>query len=518
VVPGPLNLAASPQPNAGPDVRLAELTAALSLATDLGMGQPMEQGLRTCLVALGLGRWLDLTEAQLSELYYVSLLRFLGCTADSFELAQHIGGDDRFYRAGIAPVLGAPTREFTPVALRHVRTKRIPAFLGSGATAFREEVLAETELAESLALRLGLSKAVRDSINQTSEAWNGRGLPGKAAEDQIALSARIAIIARDAEVLHRTGGIDNALDTIARRRRAGVYDPNLVDLFGKVGKELLTELAATELPWDAALAAEPEPRGWLYENRLDAVLEVFADFVDMKTPHLLGHSRQVADLAARAERGSYVTIRRAGLVHDLGRVAVPNGTWDKAAALTGSELEQVRLHAFYSESIVARGSGLSSTAEPVGRHHERLDGAGYHRGLHGGDLSWNARLLAVADAYQAMTSDRPWRLALSKNEAASQLAKAVDVDQLDPDAVEAVVAAGREPRVVAGRDWPNGLSDYEVEVLRLVCRGDSSKVIAKALDVSSRTAERDKHRIYDKLGVSTRAGAALFALQHELLQ
>ena len=199
-------------------------------------------------------------------------------------------------------------------------------------------------------------------------------------------------------------------------------------------------------------------------------------------------------------------------------MAVPNGTWDKAASLTGSELEQVRLHAFYSESIVSRCSALRSLAEPVGRHHERLDGAGYHRGLHGGDLSWNSRLLAVADAYQAMTSDRPWRPALSKDEAASQLAKAVQVDQLDRDAVDAVLAAAGAPRVVAGRNWPNGLSDYEVEVLRLVCRGQSAKEIAKALDVSARTADRDVHGVYDKLGVSTRAGAAVFALQHDLLQ
>lgn len=501
-----------------PDVRLAELTAALSLATDLAMGQPMEQGLRTCLLAVGLGRRLNLSDAQLSEIYYVTLLRFLGCTADSFELARHIGGDDRFYRAGIAPVLGAATKEFIPVALWHVRPQRIPAYFGSGAAPFRQGMLAQSELAENLASRLGLSKAVRDAINQTSEAWNGRGIPGKAAGDQIALSARIAFIARDAEVLHRTGGLQYALGTIARRRGAGVYDPDLVDLLIKVGHELLVEVASTTLPWDETLGSEPEPRSWLYGNRLDGLLEVFADFVDMKTPHLLGHSRQVAALAARAEHGAYVSIRRAGLVHDLGRVAVPNGTWDKAASLTGGELEQVRLHAFYSESIISRCSALRSLAEPVGRHHERLDGSGYHRGLHVGDLSWNSRLLGVADVYQAMTSDRPWRPALSKDEAAAQLAKAVTVDQLDRDAVDAVLSTAWEPRVVAGREWPNGLSDYEVEVLRLVTRGHSSKEVGQALGVSGRSAERDAHRVYDKLGVSTRAGAAVFALQHDLLQ
>src|SRR5438128_3289030 len=341
-------------------LRLAELIAAISLATDLGMGQPLEQALRTCLLAVGLGRRLGLSDEQLSEVYYVVLLRFLGCTADAFELARHVGGDDRFYRAGLASVLGAPARDFMPVALRHVRPRRIPAFLANGTGPFRQGILAHCELAENLAGRLGLSEAIRRSMSQTFEFWNGRGLPGNAAGDQTALSARIAFIARDAEVLHRSGGVEYALDTISRRRRAGTYDPSLVDLLIKSGAELLGELAATSSPWDSALAAEPEPRPWIPDGRLDQVLEVFADFVDMKAPHLLGHSRGVAALATQAVGSDRLAVRRAGLVHDLGRVAVPNGTLDKAASLTCVEREQVRLHAYYSERIVSRCSALSA--------------------------------------------------------------------------------------------------------------------------------------------------------------
>jgi HD-GYP domain-containing protein (c-di-GMP phosphodiesterase class II) len=498
-------------------LRLAELIAAISLATDLGMGQPMEQALRTCLLAIGLGRRLGLSEGQLSEVYYVVLLRFLGCTADAFELARHVGGDDRFYRAGLAPVLGAPAREFMPVALRHVRPLRIPGFLASGVGPFRQGILAHCELAENLAGRLGLSETIRHAMSQTFEYWNGRGLPGKAAGDQIALSARIAFIARDAEVLHRMSGIEGALDTISRRRRAGTYDPRLVDLLLESGAEVLGELAATPSPWDVALAAEPEPWPWIPEGRLDHVLEVFADFVDMKAPHLLGHSRQVAALATNAVGTDRLAVRRAGLVHDLGRVAVPNGTWDKAASLTGGEREQVRLHAYYSERIVSRCQALSSLAGPVGRHHERLDGSGYHRGCRAPDLSRSARVLAVADAYQAMTSDRPWRPALSRDAAASELTKAVSAGELDRQAVDAVLGAAGQPRVDARVKWPAELSDREVEVLRLICHGQSKKEVGQALGISPSTADHHVRHIYEKIGVSTRAGAAVFALQHDLL-
>lgn len=175
--------------------RLAELIAAISLATDLGMGQPMEQALRTCLLAMGLGRQLDLAAAELSEVYYVALLRFIGCTADSSELSHRVGGDERRYRAGLAPVLGASPREFMPTVLRYVRPRQIPGFIAGGVSPIRQGLLAHCELAENLAQRLSLNDGIRRSLAQTFELWNGHGLPHGLAGEQIALSARIAFIA-----------------------------------------------------------------------------------------------------------------------------------------------------------------------------------------------------------------------------------------------------------------------------------------------------------------------------------
>jgi HD-GYP domain-containing protein (c-di-GMP phosphodiesterase class II) len=177
----------------------------------------------------------------------------------------------------------------------------------------------------------------------------------------------------------------------------------------------------------------------------------------------------------------------------------------------------VRLHAYYSERIVSRCQALSSLAEPVGRHHERLDGSGYHRGCRAPDLSRSARVLAVADAYQAMTSDRPWRPALSREVAASELTKAVSAGELDRQAVDAVLGAAGQPRVDARVKWPAELSDREVEVLRLICHGQSKKEVGQALGISPSTADHHVRHIYEKIGVSTRAGAAVFALQHDLL-
>lgn len=498
--------------------RLAELIAAISLATDLGMGQPMEQALRTCLLAMGLGRQLDLAAAELSEVYYVALLRFIGCTADSSELSHRVGGDERRYRAGLAPVLGASPREFMPTVLRYVRPRQIPGFIAGGVSPIRQGLLAHCELAENLAQRLSLNDGIRRSLAQTFELWNGHGLPHGLAGEQIALSARIAFIARDLEVLSRTSDADAAIKTIAGRQKARTYDPELSHLVAACGGELLQDLAQTASPWDAVLAAEPEPWPWIPDAKLDTVLEVFADFIDMKAPFMLGHSRQVAALAIRAGANDQQSLKRAALVHDLGRIAVPNGTWEKPAALSEGEREQVRLHAYYSERILLRCQALSSLADSAGHHHENLDGSGYHRGCRAPEISRNARLLSVADAFQAMTSDRPWRPAHSKDEAAALLNQDVSAGRRDREAVDAVLTAAGAGRVTARREWPAELSDREVEVLRLICRGHSKKEVGRALGISPNTADHHVRHIYDKLGVSTRAGAAVFALQHDLLQ
>jgi HD-GYP domain-containing protein (c-di-GMP phosphodiesterase class II)/DNA-binding CsgD family transcriptional regulator len=257
---------------------------------------------------------------------------------------------------------------------------------------------------------------------------------------------------------------------------------------------------------------------------MDEVARVFADMVDLKTPFLHGHSSGVAALAEVAARmvgfdvEAVATMRRAGLLHDLGRVGVPNGIWEKTGPLSAGEWEQVRLHAYHSERILSRSAALAPVATVAGMHHERLDGSGYHRGISAASLPAPARMLAAADAYHAMTEERAHRPALNRSEAATTLQDEAAAGKLDREAVAAVLeAAGHPPgriRVV----WPADLTGREVEVLRLLARGRSNKEIAERLVISNHTVHHHVLHIYNKINVSTRAGAALFAMQHGLLE
>jgi HD-GYP domain-containing protein (c-di-GMP phosphodiesterase class II) len=505
-------------------LRLAELAAALSLATDLGMGQPLEQAVRTCLVAVELGTRTGLSGAELSQVYYVALLRFLGCTADAHETARMTGGDEIAFRAAVAPVLGGPPRQFATRVLPTVgrghrplgRAALVAGMMTAGKRRLREGLRAHCEVAESLAARLDLPMAVRAGLAAAFEQWNGTGLPDGLAGEAIPLPARIVFLARDVEVLHRAGGTDAVRAAVAARRGTA-YDPGLADEVLRRPDPLLAPLAATS-PWDEALAREPGPHLTVADEDLDGVLAVFADYVDLKSPYTAGHSRGVAALAAAAAPPAEAsTRRRAGLVHDLGRGAVPNGIWDKPGPLTDGEWERVRLHAYYTERILGRVPALQPLARLAGLHHERVDGSGYHRGCAGTELPPAARILAAADAYQAMTQPRPYRPALAAEEAGRELESMSRSGHLDADAVHAVLAAAGHRPAPSRTARPAGLTDREVEVLRLICRGGTKNQVAAVLSISPRTVDHHVRHIYQKAGVRTRAGATLFALQHNLL-
>jgi len=272
------------------------------------------------------------------------------------------------------------------------------------------------------------------------------------------------------------------------------------------------------------MAAEPEPHLTVGANELDHVLRVFADFVDLKSPFTLGHSSQVAEYADAAARTLGLAadearnVARAALVHDLGKIGVPNGIWDKQARLTSSEWERVRLHPYLTERVLSYSESLRFLAPIAGAHHERLDGSGYHRGSAGPSLGMAARILAAADAYQAMGQERPYRPKLDDETRARELASAATDGNLDRAAVQAVLSVAGQRAVWTGRpSWPAGLTDREVEVLRLISRGASKNQVAKELTISVKTAGRHVENLYAKIDVSSRAAAALFAMENGLL-
>lgn len=509
-------------------LRLAEVIAALSLATDLGMGQPLEHALRTCLLAVRLGGGMGLSERALSELYYIALLRRIGCTSDSFELGMLFGDDLAAHTRLFALDFGRPLDVLADM-LRYAgagqppwdRARLMVATLAAGRRVPEALFRASCEVARSLAEHLGFGPPVQAALGQTFERWDGRGFPHRLRGEEIALPVRIIQVAEDAEVFHRLGGVD-AVVAMARQRAGAGHDPAIAARLGLEAGRLFQDLEAGSA-WETALAAEPRPHQVLSSARLDAALQAIAWFADLKSPFTTGHSPRVAELAARAAdhaglpRADALRLRRAGLVHDLGRAGVPNRIWDKRGPLTASEWELVRLHPYYTERALSRPGALAQLGVLAGLHHERLDGSGYYRGVPASMLAPAARILAVADVYSAMTEPRPHRPARAPEVAARELREEVRRGRLDGAAVDAVLQAAGH-RVRRQRTWPAGLSAREVEVLRLVARGLSNHEIARRLVIAEPTVAHHVQHVYTKIGVSTRAAATLFAMRHALLE
>jgi HD-GYP domain-containing protein (c-di-GMP phosphodiesterase class II) len=291
--------------------------------------------------------------------------------------------------------------------------------------------------------------------------------------------------------------------------------------------EHATELVGEAQGGDArtlVLEHEPEPVVERPVGELPGIAAAFGDVADLKVPALHGHSAGVAALAREAAERLRVDSRTtaaldvAALLHDVGRLAVSNVIWEKPGALTSAEREQVRLHPYHSERILAGSDALEPAARIAGLHHERLDASGYHRGCSAREQPVAARILAAADAFQAMTQPRPHRAALTPDAAEEELRRDARAGRLDPDCVAAVLEAAGRTRPARRRDLrPGGLSEREIEVVRLVAEGCSNPEIARRLVISRRTAEHHVQHVYAKIGVASRAAVALFALEHGLL-
>jgi HD-GYP domain-containing protein (c-di-GMP phosphodiesterase class II) len=399
-------------------LRLAELIAALSLATDLGLGLPQEHVLRQCRIALALADRVEVDDAERAAVYYTAMLAWVGCTADSHELAAHFG-DEIAFRAAAHEVdlAGLPMIGFmlgrVGTGQPPLRRARMAAELvASRGRAAAEAMTAHCQVASQVARRLGLGPEVQEPLVHVFARWDGKGIPRGAGGEELPLAISLVQIAAIAEVHHRSGGVDAAV-AVARERAGGQFDPRLVEAFADCAQELLGGLAE-ESSWDAVIAAEPGLVKPLVGEQLETALETLADFGDLKSPWFTGHSRGVARLAAAAgqEGGlpdeAVTELRRAALVHDLGRTGVPNTIWDKPGPLTDAEWERVRLHPYYAERMLARPEALARLGAIAACHHERLDGSGYHRGASGAEPTLSARVFTAADAYHAMTEPRAW--------------------------------------------------------------------------------------------------------------
>jgi HD-GYP domain-containing protein (c-di-GMP phosphodiesterase class II) len=495
--------------------------ATLSLATDLGRGEPMEHCLRQTVIALRICDRIGMGERDRVATYYTGLLANVYCHADAHEQAEWFGDDIAVkhgaYEAGVFEFLrmiGAGEK-----GLR--RARKVAGFPGQGVALVKSMYETHTQLASGFASRIGLDEITCRALRETYEQWDGRGGPRKLRGEGVSLPARIVQLADLTEVAYRRHGLDAAREYV-RKRRGKQFDPTLADLFLGEADELVADIDAASSRWQEVIDAEPSLERVVAGADLDATLEAMADLVDLKSPQLSGHSRGVANLAAEAARVSgladdeLTALRRAGFLHDLGRLGVSNAIWDKPAPLTPAETERARLHPYLTDRMLAGVPALARSRELAANHHERLDGSGYPRGIGATQLTAADRLLAAADVYHAMTEPRVYRAARSESEAADELRAEARAGRLDGDSVSAVLKAAGH-RVSARREWPAGLTSREVEVLGLLARGYSNKQIAQRLVITPKTVSNHLQHIYLKIDVSSRASATHFAIQRGLV-
>jgi HD-GYP domain-containing protein (c-di-GMP phosphodiesterase class II) len=481
------------------------------------MGQPLEHGLRTALVAVRLAQAMGLPEDDQVTVFYTGVLHFAGCTAES-EIDARFFGDELVSRPQMLAVQSGTRRELMTMAARTAHQGRPPLSRAAvmarsamgGIAEFRKWAASHCDVARLLGARMGFSEQIQLSLRHLYERWDGKGMPGDLRGEQIPQAVRLMQVAQDADVAFQRGGAELARRILAGRAGSGL-DPAAVAAFLAAGDQVFEGLEKPSI-WGVMLLAEPGRQPVVGPERLDDCLAAVADFADLKSMWTIGHSRGVALLAEEAAvvaglpAEDVVLVRRAALVHDIGRVAVPVGVWGKPGPLSRDEREQVRLHAYHSERVLARLAGS---------HGERCDGSGYHRGSRLGDLAPVAWLLAAADCYHAMREERAYRPALSADAAADALSKEAAAGRLAPEAANAVLVAAGQPGRPVRR--PAGLSDRECQVIGLLARGLATKQVARRLGISPKTCDHHIQNLYAKVGVSTRAGATLFAMQYGLV-
>lgn len=492
----------SPHPDA--PIRTAAVLTALSLATDLADGQPIGHVARTCFVGMELAERIALPHTERATLYYATLLVHSGCTASSATIADVVGGDDLTARRELALL---PAADY-------------PA----GMDVITEAYVSTCEVASRVAWRIGMPTSVQRALRYRLECWDGNGPHGLTGED-------IPVVAR---ILHLTTQFDKAVSAwgphgaarFVREHTGRVFDPRLADALLHLADRATfwEELADAAIP-ERITEREPDsPQRWMDGEQLDAVLLAFADFTDLKSTYTLGHSSATATIAhAIAARLSLpdeavALIRAAALTHDLGLAAIPNPLLDTAGGHTMAEFERFRLHPYYTERILMRVPGFATVARVAAMHHEAVNGMGYHLGLSGSQIPMVARVVALAAAFESACRPLP-HTPLRTPEAACASLGAVVGSQFDPECYAALAASvgvlieRRRDR----RERPAGLTEREIEVLRLLATGHTNKQTAQTLSLSEKTVGRHIENIYGKIAVSSRAAAAMFAMEHELL-
>jgi putative nucleotidyltransferase with HDIG domain len=409
------------------ELRLSEVLAGLSHALDITEGQPRGHTERSCVIGMRLVTDLGLDDATRSTAFYALLLKDAGCSSNASKVAALFGADDATVKSSrrLTDTSSRPQavvhllRTAAPGQSPLTKAQHVAAVLRFGSEGARSLVAMRCERGAAVARAIGLGEVVARAILDVDEHWDGRGYPAGTAGDEISLVGRVLCLAQTTEVFWRRGG-PAAACAIARERRGTWFDPELVDA--------LLPLEHDDEFWHgvetpAVSGLEPPDRVLIADRgRLDLVAEAFASVIDAKSPYTARHSEGVADIAVALARVLEVapeeraTLRRAALLHDIGKLGVSSRILDKPGPLTEAEREVVRRHPRWSREILTRVTAFGELARIAGSHHERLDGSGYPSALTAEDLDLPCRILAVADVAEALGADRPYRDALSPDE------------------------------------------------------------------------------------------------------
>ncbi len=405
-------------------MRLSEVIGALSYALDLTEGQPAGHSLRCTWIGMHVGQALALTADQLSDLYYTLLLKDAGCSSNAARLWELYGGDERLVKRDYKTVDSQSLFALGQFVLQHTgpgeplrrRVQRLFNLARDGSELADELIQTRCERGANIVLQLGFDKPVADGIYALDEHWNGKGRPSKLQGEAIPLNARIALLAQVTDVFHAVGGPFAAWAEV--RRRAGTwFDPKVVEALRIASADNGFWVGLNDNGLDARVAAiEPRARVIVIdEEKLDVIAEAFADIIDAKSAFTSGHSRRVTryadaialNLGLTANRRRW--LRRASLLHDIGKLGVSTGVLDKAGQLDATEWEAMKRHAMLSEDILSRMSAFRDLAVVAGAHHERLDGKGYPKRLAGDAIMLETRIITAGDIFDAITAKRPYR-------------------------------------------------------------------------------------------------------------
>ena len=507
--------------------RLAELLGRLSLAFDISSDFPHGKAIRSTVLATELGKRAGASDEEIRDTFWVSLLANLGCTGFAHDEGLMGAGDDRSLRSGMSMFSIEDPLRSARDALGRIApdvslARRLQVFAGilADRTLFERFQRAMCDTSIRLAEIVGAGPRVLTALDQLCERWDGRGVPGRVEGESMVLPMRLQQLGHIVEIAHHRGGRAGAI-AVVRRRAGGHFDPRLAKVFVEEQGPLFEAIEDCHI-FERFLGLEPEAVASADERRMDDVARALAIFTDIKCPIFLAHSTGVAALAERAalqlgfDADDTRALRLAALLHDIGRVSVPNGIWAQPGPLDWSAWERVRLHSHYSGRVLGPIEPLAEVADIAAAGHERLDASGYPQRRTARSLSSAARVLAAADMAFAMSEDRPHRPSLGPAIIARELIAEAASGRLDARAVDAVLASLGLPNRAASDS--HGLSEREIEVSRLLARGKSNKEIGAELHISPRTVQVHVGRIFEKLGVRSRAGAAIWLIEHDLVR